>query len=212
MERPSEHVEHVEHQQHAAASPFDRRVAMTIAIVAALLAGVTMLSHRAHNETILHQNKATDNWNYYQAKNQLDRIYQSEEFLLESFKKDAQDEDGVKKAKKWLAKEREKYSKEKLPELKKKAEASEGESHKYHDRAAWFDLGELGLELGLILCSIAILTKRTAFWYSGIAAALIGLAVALSGFIPRHHAEEESNVPALLAPPPDSCGGSGRVA
>jgi len=42
----AEHVEHVEHQQHAAHSPFDRRVAMTMAIVAAMLAAVTAVTVR----------------------------------------------------------------------------------------------------------------------------------------------------------------------
>ncbi len=28
-----------------------------------------MLSHRAHTEEVLKQDKATDTWNYYQAKN-----------------------------------------------------------------------------------------------------------------------------------------------
>jgi hypothetical protein len=203
MEHPAEHVEHVEHQQHAAHSPFDRRVAMSIAIIAAILAGVTMLSHRAHNDTIVYQNKATDAWNYYQAKNQLDRIYKSEEYLLASFNKEALNEKGAEKCKDWLRKEREKY-KDKLPEMKKDAEKEEAESHQHHARASWFDYGELGLEFGLILCSIAVLTKRAPFWYSGIAAAAIGLAVACSGFLPaRHHhpAQGESGAPATQAPP-----------
>src|SRR5436309_2594410 len=33
MEHPAEHVEHVQHQEHASHSPFDRKVAMTMAIV-----------------------------------------------------------------------------------------------------------------------------------------------------------------------------------
>ena len=44
-------MEHAEHAVHAAHDPFDRRVSMTIAIVAAALACITMLSHRAHNAT-----------------------------------------------------------------------------------------------------------------------------------------------------------------
>src|SRR5947209_8651740 len=83
MSETHEHLEHIEHAQHAAHSPFDRNVAMTIAIVAAALACVTMLSHRAHNETLqrqteanrwqtmanIYHTKASDQWGYYQAKN-----------------------------------------------------------------------------------------------------------------------------------------------
>src|SRR5438445_140893 len=51
-EGTEKHLEHAEHARHAAHDPFDRRVAMTMAIVAAVLACVTMLSHRSHNETL----------------------------------------------------------------------------------------------------------------------------------------------------------------
>src|SRR5262249_57195037 len=95
------HLEHAEHVQHQAHDPFDRRVAMTMAIAAAVLAGVTMFSHRAHNETLrllneaslleadagkvkteidtLHtkaniaHTKASDQWGYFQAKK--NRLY-----------------------------------------------------------------------------------------------------------------------------------------
>src|SRR5690348_6997468 len=64
-------------------TPFDRRVAMTMAIIAALLALVTMLSHRAHTETLssqeqansvrtqanIYHTRASDEWAFYQAKN-----------------------------------------------------------------------------------------------------------------------------------------------
>src|SRR5713226_9023048 len=83
MENTHEHLEHIEHTQHAAHDPFNRNVAMTMAIVAAALACVTMLSHREHNETIqllseasilsseanAFHTKAADQWAYYQAKN-----------------------------------------------------------------------------------------------------------------------------------------------
>src|SRR4051794_39260309 len=83
-------LEHAEHTQHHAHDPFDRRVAMSMAIIAAVLAGVTLLSHRGHTETLrlraeansiqteaarLHtlaniaHTQATDTWGMYQAKN-----------------------------------------------------------------------------------------------------------------------------------------------
>src|SRR5262245_18302235 len=102
MDYASEHLEHVEHLHHAAHFPFRRRVAMTMAIVAAFLACVSMLSHRAHNETlrlqaeanrlqteanILHT-QATDQWNFYQAKNIRNHEYQVYLKLLPVLAKD----------------------------------------------------------------------------------------------------------------------------
>jgi hypothetical protein len=80
-----------------------------------------------------------------------------------------------------------KYDK-KLPEIVKEAEAivAEGDefleqSHKIHARAHRFDYGELALQLAVVLCSLAILTKGRGFWYAGIASAVIGVLIALTG-------------------------------
>src|SRR6516164_7915449 len=44
-------------------------VSLTMAVVAVLVATISLLGHRAHTEEILLQNKTTDEWAYYQAKN-----------------------------------------------------------------------------------------------------------------------------------------------
>ena len=56
-----------EHAEHAR-EPFDKRVAATMAIIAALLAVVSVLGHIATTEELLNQQKASDQWAYYQAK------------------------------------------------------------------------------------------------------------------------------------------------
>jgi hypothetical protein len=79
------------------------------------------------------------------------------------------------------------------------------EAHKCHHRADFFDYGELGVELSLILCSIALLAKDRRFWYTGVAAAILGCGVALAGFVipPAHeeYAGEEFEKVAELTPP-----------
>jgi hypothetical protein len=52
MEPTQEHLEHVEHAQHHTLSSFDRRVAVTVAIIATVLAGISMDGHRKHNEVL----------------------------------------------------------------------------------------------------------------------------------------------------------------
>ena len=44
-------------------------VSLTISILAVLVAGATLLGHRAHTEEVVLQAKASDQWAYYQAKN-----------------------------------------------------------------------------------------------------------------------------------------------
>jgi hypothetical protein len=216
---PEHHLEEAEHAQHAAHDPFDRRVAMTMTIVAAMLACVTMLSHRAHNQTLQNQIKSNDNiteraniFAYYHAKKNRQL---AAEGLAESFdikaeeSKTATKEKAKKSFDKWTANARKwKADSQKLEtkghklgeNIKKYAE----ESHKYHQRANFFDAGELGVEFGLILCTIAVLTKLRPFWFSGMAAAGLGFAVALSGFVvpPPHeeHPKEEAEGTAWVIP------------
>ena len=44
-----------------------RPVAFTMSVLAVLVAVTTVLGHRTHTEAVLDQNKATDQWNEYQA-------------------------------------------------------------------------------------------------------------------------------------------------
>src|SRR5215475_8242847 len=60
-EELSEHAHHAE-------EPFDKRVAVTMAVVAALLAIVSVAAHIYTTEELLAQQKASDQWAYYQAK------------------------------------------------------------------------------------------------------------------------------------------------
>jgi hypothetical protein len=76
MPHTEHHLEHAEHAQHAAHDPLDRKVAITMAIVAALLAVVAMLSHRGHTETLrlttqanIKHTESSDLWAFFQATN-----------------------------------------------------------------------------------------------------------------------------------------------
>ena len=55
--------------------PSDRAIGVTMAIVAALLAVVTLMGHRLHTEEVVLQTKAADGWAYYQAKNSRYHMY-----------------------------------------------------------------------------------------------------------------------------------------
>jgi hypothetical protein len=57
-----------EHAEHGAHESTMRPVAFTMSVLAVLVAISSVLGHRAHTEAILDQNRATDQWNEYQAK------------------------------------------------------------------------------------------------------------------------------------------------
>ncbi len=58
-----------EHAEHAREHPDMAPVTLTMAVLAVMVAAVSLLGHRTHTEEIILQNKVTDQWAYYQAKN-----------------------------------------------------------------------------------------------------------------------------------------------
>jgi hypothetical protein len=196
MSTPHDALEEREHLQHAAEDPFDRRVAMTMTVVAALLAVVTLLSHRAHTTTLrlttlaaVHKGKASDEWNYYQAKNNRSHAYETALELAGIVAKEGGASAKLQAARERWTGQQSKYKTE-LPEQRQRAEnfdkqadAAELEAEQVHRQADRFDLGELGVELALILSSIAILTKRRGYWLGSIGFATVGAGIAATAFL-----------------------------
>src|SRR5580692_3634758 len=56
-----------EQAEHGSNESSLRPVAFTMSVLAVLVAVTTVLGHRTHTEAVLTQNKATDQWNFYQA-------------------------------------------------------------------------------------------------------------------------------------------------
>jgi hypothetical protein len=257
--------EEAEHATHHSHDPFDRRVAMSMVAIAAVLAAIKVLGHRTHNDTLAYQIKAgvahtqeSDQWNFFQSKKmrevlakleanllqqeaergsragsapddkvwakQHDSILKELEDLQKDLKKQKEEEDkepaemqadppdeaaaNIAKAgrqkydallKAGLPAERayrvaraemtaaryraeSRYIAQYATEKKKDALEYAGESDHKHHQAYYFDLGELGVELALVLSSVAILTKRPGYWYGGIGVGAVGVVVVLLGF------------------------------
>lgn len=213
-------LEHQEHTQHHAQDPFDRKVAMTMTIMAAILAGVTVVSHRAHTETLrlatessTFQTQAANQWALYQAKNIRNHEYQAFLVLEQLLAKDGVRQDADAKAMRgfWIG-QVDKYEgkgfwtrfseglvqgskkpatdestgelaklRKDAEKLHKEAESKEHQSHELHGLATWIDLGHLGLELALVFCAVAVLTKQRSFWLTGVLFATVGSALAAYG-------------------------------
>ena len=58
-----------ENAEHGSENPSLAPISVTMAILAVCVAVVSLLGHRSHTEELLMQNRATDQWAYYQAKN-----------------------------------------------------------------------------------------------------------------------------------------------
>lgn len=172
MEELQEAAEHG--REHSNLAP----VSFTMAVLAVMVAVAALLGHRAHTEEILKQDKATDTWNFYQAKNiRRNTIEQMDELLKVLPLKDAVAAEAlVKKNEAYV--EKQKGDQEKLQE---EAKALEAEVGMFTHRANHYDLGETLLEVGLVICSITLLTKRRMFWLAGIAFGLAGVVATATG-------------------------------
>ncbi len=190
-----EHLEEAEHAEHASHDTFNRNVATTMVVIAAVLAAVALLSHRSHTETLrlqtlsnVRHTQASDIWTYFQAKNI--RMHEYAMFLeLAGFLATdaAQHEQRAASEKGWTDRVA-KYEAE-LPGLEARARGLEQEADEFQEKSAHvhhqadrFDLGELGVELGLVLAALAMLTRRKLFWLSGSFVALVGVLVAASAW------------------------------
>lgn len=155
-------------------------ISVTMAILAVCVAVVSLLGHRSHTEELLFQNRATDQWAYYQAKNIRRHSYEMgvDMLSLTEFK----DKTQADKVREKYQKEAERYTKEQA-EIEEQAKELESESALEQRKANRFDLGEVFLEIALVISSLALLSRKRVYWYLGIASGLGGLAVAATGFL-----------------------------
>ena len=169
-----------EHAEHAKHDPTLVPISVTMAILAVLVAIVTLLGHRAHTEEVVLQAKSSDQWAYYQAKN----IRRHTDELFTDLTSVQATTDAAA-----LTKLREKYSgeasryKDEQKEIEDKAREMEAEVTHERNRADRFDLAEVFLEIGLVITSITLLSGRRIFWAMGIVLGVVGIVLAATGFL-----------------------------
>ncbi len=172
LQELQEHAEHAKHDRSMAP------VSLTMAILAVLVATVSLLGHRAHTEEVVLQNKVSDQWAYYQAKNI--RRHADEQIADIASVLVTKDAEQTAKIHEKYQTEAERY-KDEQKEAEAKARELERESDQERRRADRFDLGEVFLEIGLVITSITLLSGRKAFWHVGIVFAILGIALAATG-------------------------------
>jgi hypothetical protein len=153
-------------------------VSLTMSTLAMLVAGATLLGHRAHTEELLLQSKATDQWSYYQAKNIRFHEVQGIADLLGALA--PADKERTAALREKYLKEMERYNADK-EDISEKAKEFERERDLLSRRANRFDGGEGLLQVGLVICSITLLTRRRLFWIGGVFVGLLGVIMALTG-------------------------------
>jgi hypothetical protein len=167
--------EEIEEHIHHAQDPFDKVVAGSMAIIAAALAVVSVLGQHFNTEMLLDQQRASDEWAFYQAKNI--RLYSAQmgHDILTQMKAPPEAVDKY-------VKDTEKYNKQ-MGEIQDKARDFEKERDVADAKSTRFHIGEVLLEIAIVLSSLAILTKRKPFYFGGAIFALCGVVYAATAFI-----------------------------
>jgi hypothetical protein len=169
----------IHHETEHAIGGIGQTVGVLAAVLAVLLAVVTIASHRTHTAAIIHKASANDAWQHYQSTRVKYHNLELGENLLAVM--------GARNsaADKMLADykvQKKKYEKQQA-EISAEAQKAQDESEKDEHRALRYDFGEGLLEIALVLSSLFFISGKKMFPALGVIAGLIGTVLAATGFL-----------------------------
>lgn len=162
-----------------AKDPFERAVAISIAIMAVVLSFIGNKGDNAKTDSILKTNEASNRWAYFQSKSIKQSLREFESDMV-GMNGTAAAPDAAKKLE-GLKADIERYGKEKdeisaeAEELSAAAEAASGVNDKC-------DQASLLLQIAVVIASVAILTRWRAMWYAGLALGAAGTYFGIMSF------------------------------
>ena len=166
---------------------FSRRVALTTAIYAVVLAIASLGGNNSMKDMLLAQQQSSDQWAFYQAKVVREHLYRAQKLVMEAELADAAAvrgprQDRLQALAKQFADEEKRYNAEKK-DIEKDAKRLEHERDVNRDRDPYFDYAEVLLQIAIVCSSVSILsTSRPMFWFS-MALALLGVVFTANGFL-----------------------------
>lgn len=166
---------------------FTRRVALTTALFAVILAITSLGGNNAMKEMLLAQQEASDQWAYYQSKVTREHLYKTNKelvgaILLErgaSLRPDAKS--NYETLRKSFEAEEVRYRAEK-EKIEKEAKHSEINRDVNRQKDPYFDFAEVLLQIAIVLASISILSGIRLVFYFSIGAAVLGSVLSINGF------------------------------
>jgi hypothetical protein len=162
-----------------AADPNTRRVGILVGVVGILLSVVTIASHRAHTQAVIHRTESNDQWSYYQAKKIRENTDEVALALMQALGSDPSKTEALARK---LEAARAKYAAD-AERIQEDARAKDEETRIEERRALRFDIGEGLLELGLVLCSLYFLARKAFFPVFGVLSSIAGTAMGVTGFL-----------------------------
>lgn len=170
---------------------FTRRVALTTAIFAAILAISSLGGSKAMKEMILFQQQASDQWAYYQAKAGREHFYRGQKMrleldLLEKETLKPEIKQRYEALLKQMATQEERYGKERL-DIEKAARQLEHERDIARSQDPYFEFAEVLLQIAIVMATVSILSQSGAIFGVSLFAAIFGALLCLNGFFLFFH-------------------------
>ncbi|TMQ25891.1 MAG: DUF4337 domain-containing protein [Candidatus Rokuibacteriota bacterium] len=166
---------------------FSRRVALTTAVYAVILAIASLGASNAMKHMLLAQQQSSDQWAFYQAKVIREHLYRAQALVMQAELADVAAARGPRQEKVQalatrFADEEKRYNAEKK-DIEKDAKKLEQDRDHYRTRDRYFEFAEVFLQIAIVCSSVAILaTSRAMFIFSMVVAAL-GVLSTLNGFL-----------------------------
>jgi Domain of unknown function (DUF4337) len=164
-----------------------RRIALFVAVYAVALAITALGGSNAGKDMVMAQQKATNQWAYYQAKAVRENLYtiEAEKLALELETRTGLTPDERKRLEslrdKYTAKAAT-YAAEK-DDIKKEAEALEKERDTAGRRDPFFDFAEVLLQIAIVLASVAMLSGKPWAFYLSLGLAAFGALLCANGYM-----------------------------
>jgi hypothetical protein len=193
MAGPHENLEHAEHAEHASHGG-NKKIALLISVLALFLAFTETLGKGAQTESIGLNIKASDTWNFFQAKTirqtNIRTAADNLAALAPSIEKPEIKAAMEKQIETWRATaaryESDPKEKDGRKELREQAESYEHQRDNQLARYHQFELGSAAFQIGIVLASAEVITGMVVLgWLSGLVG-LVGLIFSAFGLWAPH--------------------------
>ncbi|MER3445568.1 MAG: hypothetical protein C4291_01445 [Candidatus Dadabacteria bacterium] len=166
---------------------FTKRVALATGVFAVVLAIASLGGKDATREAILAQQKASDQWAFYQAKVIREHQYGNEKLHMEAelaergpnMKPEVRQKFEALMAK--FGEEEKRYNAEKR-NIEEEAKKLEHERDLNRDKDSYFDYAEVLLQIAIVMSSISILSVSRPIFFFSLVLAIVGALLTIGGY------------------------------
>ena len=185
VEIPTEHLhEQIEEGAQEKKERWTMFLALSTAFMAVLAAFAGLLAGDNANEALIERMKASDQWNYYQAKNLKQAILINTDQILKAVGPAAHAGAGSSAG---SAGDRgadiARYDREKA-EIQKKADEAEKASEAHLAKHVPLARAVTAFQIAIAISAIAVLTRRRVLWYTGLVLTAVGIFFLIVGILP----------------------------